>query len=686
MKRAAGLWVLGATIALGACYDTTEGSNGYDHGGYGGGWSDAGYAHPTPGPGSWGTDAGTCSVPPGDAAADAATICAWQPYNDGLSGGYVSDVDYDPRAPGVAWATSADHLYKSTDHGATWALVSVAPLTFNQLALPIDSPNHLLAAANGGVLSSTDGGVTWTQTLTGLSTVSILAHPADALRVYVGTLGSGILRSDDGGTTFYPVNYQVPYSGITWLDGDPNDVDGVLASTGTIGAQGTYNDAGAILRTTDGGATWTSTTTDFGLPWRLSRCVSAPSSVYAATLDGLVTSADDGATWSSVVSVFNVADVALAPSDCNTIYDTAWGSGMHRSTDGGATFSAALTNGIPFANAFPRKVSVDPSDPTRILGTTPGGLLYSTDGGNDWAVVGGLMGLDVASLATSPTDPGRLWMATWGAQGFVRDGAAAWTRVPLVVDYQFVVAPDPSVANRTFFGTWSYLESTTDGATFTQATVDTNPMAFAFDPSAPNTVYAATQIGGLFKSTDGGGSWAPASTDIPPWNDGNGTVVDVRAVIVDATAPQRVLLGSYENGLWVSNDGAATWTQSTALTGSNWNGFAELTSGTPAIFARVSGHGIQTSTDGGVTWSDASAGLPTQDVQALVADPVGGGLYASTQYGVYRSTDRGATWVGLDTGCSPQNGLGAEAIVTTTTGPQLAAVAAGGVGVYVHPL
>ena len=87
-----------------------------------------------------------------------------------------------------------------------------------------------------------------------------------------------------------------------------------------------------------------------------------------------------------------------------------------------------------------------------------------------------------------------------------------------------------------------------------------------------------------------------------------------------------------------------------------------------------------------MTWSDASAGLPTQDVQALVADPVGGGLYASTQYGVYRSTDRGATWVGLDTGCSPQNGLGAEAIVTTTTGPQLAAVAAGGVGVYVHPL
>jgi hypothetical protein len=678
MKHTAALWLLGAALGIGACSAAGDASSGYAGGGSGtsgDGSTDGGYAHPIPGHDT-------------DAEPDAPTTCGWQPYDDGLVGGYVSDVAYDPRTPGVAWATSADHLYKSADHGATWALVSVAPLTFNQLALPSDSPDHILAAANGGVLASTDGGATWTVALGGLSPISILSHPANPLRVYVGTLGGGILRSDDGGRSFSPADYGLPYGGIVWLDGDPTNVDGVLATAAIIGASGTYSDAGAILRTVDGGATWTTSSSAFRISWRFSRCASTPTTLYAASFDGLLTSVDNGSTWSSLLSAFNDIDVVLAPSDCGTLYNTVFGTGMSRSADGAATFAGPLMHGIPFADAFPRKVAVDPSDKTRILGTTPGGLLYSTDAGDDWTLVGGAMGLDVSSLATSPTDPGRLWMSTWGAQAFVRDGAAPWTRVPLAVDYQFVVAPDPAIANRTLFGTWPNVESTTDGVTFTQGSVDTNPMALAFDPSNSQVVYAATEVGGVFKSIDGGATWTAASTDIPPWSDGLGTNsnVDVRAIAVDATAPRRVLLGAYENGLWVSNDGAASWTQGSALTAFSWTGFAELRGGTPALFATVAGHGVQTSTDGGVTWSDASAGLPTQDVQALVADSFGGGLYASTGNGVYRSTDRGATWVGLDTACSPRGGTTKEAIVTTSAGPELAAVAAGGFGVFVHPL
>ncbi len=118
----------------------------------------------------------------------------------------------------------------------------------------------------------------------------------------------------------------------------------------------------------------------------------------------------------------------------------------------------------------------------------------------------------------------------------------------------------------------------------------------------------------------------------------------------------------------------------------NWGDFAELTAGAPALFAVVGGHGVQRSDDGGRTWYAASSGLPTEDVADLVADPVGGGLYASTSFGVYRSMDRGGAWVGLDTACGPLNGMTDEAIVATSAGPELAAVAAGGFGVFVHPL
>ncbi len=673
MKRSVFGCVVAVTIAVGACGDSSGGA---------GVPGDAACA-PTP-------DGGAVDAAGSETGDDGATACGWQPYSDGLTGGYVAYVAYDPRTVGVAWAVSADHLYKSTDHGATWALVSVAPVTLNQLAFPSDSPSHILATANGGLLASTDGGVTWTQTLNGLNVEALLVHPANPLRVFVGTDGGGLLRSDDGGSTFWPTDNGFPYGNVTWLDGDPANVDGVLAAVSDIDAAGNGTNDGSILRSTDGGGTWSAVTSAFAIPWRLSRCASTPSTIYAATGAGLVLSTDDGSTWAPVATAFhdNDADVALAPSDCNTIYETVFGGGMFRSTDGAATLAGPLTHGIPFANAFPRMVSVDPSDATRILGTTPGGLLLSTNAGDDWSLVGGMMGLDVSSIATSPTDPGRLWMSTWGAQAFVRDGAAPWTRVPLAVDYQFVVAPDPAVPNRTFFGTWSVVVSTTDGATFTPGSITTNPMAFAFDPSNAQTIYAATEIGGVFKSTDGGGTWAPASSDILPWDDGNGTNVDVRAIAVDEVNPQRVLLGAYENGLWVSEDGAGTWVQNATLSGSSWGGFAELTGGGEgaALFAVVAGHGVQRSEDGGVTWAEASVGLPTQDVRALVADDAGGGLYASTEFGVFRSRDRGATWEGVETGCSPENGFGDEAIVTTTAGVQLAAVAAGGFGVFVHSL
>ena len=49
--------------------------------------------------------------------------------------------------------------------------------------------------------------------------------------------------------------------------------------------------------------------------------------------------------------------------------------------------------------------------------------------------------------------------------------------------------------------------------------------ALAINPASPGTVYAGTYEGGVFKSTDSGGTWAAASTGL--------TNPDIRAVVIN---------------------------------------------------------------------------------------------------------------------------------------------------------
>jgi photosystem II stability/assembly factor-like uncharacterized protein len=468
---------------------------------------------------------------------------------------------------------------------------------------------------------------------------------------------------------------------VRWLVGDPADRDVVLAGPTLLDSTGNDQDAGTILRTTNG-TNWTTVRTT-NYVTRLQMCPSDHTLVYASTGSGLERSNDGGVTWSLVHASFHAIDAAIAPTDCARVYLTTWGDAMRLSTDGGATFGGPLTNGIPFGNAFPRKVSVDPTDASRLLGTTPGGLLLTTNAGGSWTITGGAMGLAIRSLATSPTAPGRMWMGTWGAQSFVRDGANPWGRVPFRWDYVFVVTPDPVVPNRTFFGTWSPIFVTNDGMTFTQTSVMDNPMAFAFDPTNTNVVYAATELGGVYKSSDGGGSWVASNNGMSPFMDGNGTFIDVRSIHVDATNALRVFTGAYEHGLWISGDGAASWTQSSYLSSQSWTCFAQLAgNGASVIYAGVGGHGLLRSVDGGVTWSDSSVGLPSEDVQAIVADAVTRNLFVTMKSGVFRSRDGGNTWAGVDTACL--KGAGAAAMVKTASGRKVAVATSD--GVFVHGL
>jgi hypothetical protein len=647
-----------------------------------------------------------------DVATDSAesASCGWTPYNTGLSGGNMVDVQYDVRtSPARLYATGGGSLYTSADNGATWTTQGTfAGGSIDWLATPGSDPNVLLATSSAGIIQSMDGGHTWAVvSFQNVAVSSITAAPGSALRVYVGVSGGGVYRSDDQGTTWAAMNGGYPFADTIGIDVAPDNSDDVVTSANLLTAQGGWSANGVVMRTTDGGQTWTTVLQNNGDLYGVKRCTANPTVLYAATGNGIAKSVDRGATW-TVTSVGNqVTEVAITPGACDDVYAMVYSVGPEHSTDGGQTFGTALTQGLNLVTpgSWPGKMVVAPRaqaadagsgdagspeggvswDQTIVLGSQ-GGIRATTNGGTQWNTGAGILGLSLRSLMTSPLDPGHLWLSSWGSGIWHRPSASqSWQRIPttvLPVDYTLVAAPDPYMANRVLVGARTLYVSTDDGTTFTATSTQLNEFGFGFDGTDAGTLYTATQTGGVLQSTNAGTSWSAINGNLTAWATASGTFIDVRSVIVAPGSPQTLYIGTDGAGVQKTTNGGTTWTNVLSPTGVI--NCLLLVPGSPStLYACVGGGGIRSSTDGGGTWTDVSSGLPTQDVSGLAYDSSGGGLYATAGKGLYQRMP-GQSWTGVDVSCTPAGGISTPAILVNGSARSVVIGAAG--GVYSHPI
>ncbi len=166
----------------------------------------------------------------------------------------------------VMYAGTVDGIYKSSDAGVTWTKLKgvVAGETLLAISPGFDNDHTIFAGTAGGLLVSNDAGATWTAAplpSTPVSTVEAVALSPDfssdhTLLASVG--GVGLFKSTDAGKTFTAVGADLLEQNLVISDftnptGAAIQFSPAFARDHTIFAYAEQD----VVRSTDGGATWT---------------------------------------------------------------------------------------------------------------------------------------------------------------------------------------------------------------------------------------------------------------------------------------------------------------------------------------------------------------------------------------------------------------------------------------------
>ena len=302
-----------------------------------------------------------------------------------ITGGTGSD-DF-PTARPLQPINGKATLYKTTDGGQNWNPSGLENKGVSSLAIARANPSVLYAAAGAGVFTSADGGEHWRAVNSGLPSYigSVAVDPVNPRIAYAG--GAGLFKSSDGGDN---------WSAVPIPAGLPNPSVGHLTFDSTI-----------------------------------------PGTLYAARPRQLIKTPDGGATWTAGnVPSDVVASIAVDPSNPSTVYigtfdDDSDGSGLWKSVDGGQSFTLASRGLFTPPARMPSipAVAIDPVNTSILYAAAALKVFKSTNAGADWAP-SGMAGFEVTALAIDPTNSSVIYAGT------IRDGVfkstnagATWTAV-----------------------------------------------------------------------------------------------------------------------------------------------------------------------------------------------------------------------------------------------------------------
>jgi photosystem II stability/assembly factor-like uncharacterized protein len=467
---------------------------------------------------------------------------------------WILSLTADPTDPLVAWAgTWAGQVLKTFDGGIFWYPVRSASRGVFDFAVDPTDPDVVYAASSFGIERTTDGGATWHQMRDGEAT-ALLLDPSDPRILYSDDF-PGISKSTDRGST---------WTRLTGIEGavrglllDPNHPSVLLAGTSD----------GKLMRSEDAGATWQEVE---GLPAMLSFAFAAnPSGALWLGVNerGVFRSLDGGETWRATnqgLAASLVLDVEIDPFRPRTLYAAVHGTRFHRSANAGATWTRSNT-GLPVSshNVFTlNDLEADPHLPGVLYAGTDVGVFGSRKRGSHWSPLLYSEG-EITSVAAHPRRRGMIFAV--GEEVYRSlDGGRTW-KLLLLPERAYEpkhseVVLDPLRPRNVFVLDYdsrrgeaqSLFRSTDSGETWTRV-FEEGPSALAISPVTPGLMVLGTEAGGeIWKSANRGTVWEKLAEGIA-----NGA--RITALLIDRTTPSTLYLGTDGVGVWRSLDGGLTW-------------------------------------------------------------------------------------------------------------------------------
>ncbi|HMH07341.1 MAG TPA: hypothetical protein VK579_11745 [Terriglobales bacterium] len=580
---------------------------------------------------------------------------------------------------------------------------------FNPTISPHDANTVLISCDMTGSYITHNGGHTWRMfNLRGVVNFFVF-DPLDPKTMYAHA--TGLWRSTDGGEQWnlvYPSPSAVkgikmdsdhaderiladpdPLSEISALAIDPANSKILYAAAGP-------KESPALFVSRDYGKTWQQQAKLLDVPrhiWIDPRSAPESRTLFLASAHIVTVASSAGIRKLPLPSAFTDISLGFGSGPQPTIYATSE-QGTFVSPDGGVTWHKC---DLPGSGAKVRAVATSLRHPE----TAYVSYDHLTLDGKSW--------IGVAKTTNSGSDWQLVWKESEAAANNVHDAwiterfGPGWAENPLNLtaadqDANLCYGTDLGRTMRTLDGgaTWAALYShKVNDAGWSSLGLDvTNSYGIHFDPFDSKREFITYTDIGLFRSEDGGVSWASSTAGVPrEWLNTTYWVVfdpkvrdrmwSVNSYTHDLPRPKmwrRSSVLQYKGGVCRSDDGGRNWTKSN--TGMDETAATHiLLDPTSPVSARVLyvagfGRGIYKSSDGGRTWSLKNAGITqaqpfvwrlarssNSTLYAVVARRSEDGSIGNSGDGaLYQSTDGAEHWqaVALPQGTNGPNGLAVD--------------------------
>jgi len=621
-------------------------------------------------------------------------------------------------------------VYKTTDDGITWKNISdkfFKTGSVGAIAVAESNPNIVLVgmgehAARGvmtsmgdGIYKSMDAGKTWTHI--GLENTrhisDVVIHPTNPEIIYVTAQGAqygpskerGIYRTNDGGNTWENILSVNNTTGASSLSMDMTNPRILYAAMWQHRRYPWYMESGGensgLYKSNDGGDTWKKMKT--GLPKAfgksgISVSRANPERVFAVIeaedkKGGVYRSDDAGKTWKQVnKNRVNIArswyymEIFADPQNENIVY--VLNAPVMKSIDGGKSFK-----NIPVPHGDNHHLWINPNDNTNLINSNDGGANISFNGGKSWStqqnqstaqfyrvitdnlvpynVYGGQQDNSAIAIASRTNDGGIDWKDWYSVAG----GESAF------------IAFDPDNPTTVYGGTYQGNISKWNKNSGTRKSIKEYPelglsiapkdAKYRYNWNAPiissphdrSTIYHAGNV--VFKTTDGGISWTPISSDLtkneiekhgpgggPYTNEAaGGENYNTLTALVESDQEEGVLYAGSDDGLLhITKNGGESWVNVTpkGVKDGIINSI-DISAHDPAVayvvIMRYKSMDLNSyifkTTNYGQTWKKIVNGLddPNGFTRVVRADKKRKGLlYAGTEVGLFVSRNDGANW------------------------------------------